>query len=74
MPDAVIVATFAELSLKVESCRVSRLVAVPVIAAMLVPALCVAVSGAVGGVNAPVYTATPLTTLRFDMYPPNLND
>jgi len=37
-----------------EPCRVNKAVAAPVIAAMLVPADCVAVSKAVGGVNGPV--------------------
>ena len=37
-----------------EFCRVSRDVLVPVMADMFVPAGCVAVSGAVGVVNAPV--------------------
>jgi hypothetical protein len=40
-------------------------VEVPVIAAMLVPAACVACKGTVGAVKFPVYTPTPLTTRTF---------
>ena len=50
----------------------NKLVCVPVMAALGEPftlAACVAVNGAVAGVNAPVYTATPLTTRKFEIYP-----
>jgi hypothetical protein len=45
---------FGELSMRRLLWQVSRLVLVPVIAAILVPADCVASSGAVGGVKLPV--------------------
>ena len=38
---------------------------------MFVPALCIAVSWVVGGVNPPVYTAMPLTTRTLLIYPVN---
>jgi hypothetical protein len=46
----------------------------PSITAPLVPSInsdvfCIAATGAVGGVNAPVYTAVPFTNLTFEMYP-----
>jgi hypothetical protein len=47
----------------------STVVCVPVISLMLVPALCVAVNGLVGGVKFPVYTATPLTIRKLLKYP-----
>jgi hypothetical protein len=67
VPTSVIARAAAVLSLNLEDWQVSNDVDVPVIADMFVPELCVIASGAVGGVNAPVYTATPLTTRRLDM-------
>ena len=37
------------------------------IAAILVPELCVTVNGVVCGVNAPVYTPVPLTILKLEI-------
>jgi hypothetical protein len=47
----------------------NKLVCVPVTADMLVPELCVAVSGVVGTVKFPVYTATPLTMRKLEIDP-----
>jgi hypothetical protein len=43
-------------------------------ALILVPALCVAVSGLVGTVKLPVYTATPLTNLKLLILPGHGSD
>ena len=68
-PLFVILFKMVELSTIDIDCRVNKLVDVPVIAAILVPDCCVAANGVVEGVNAPVYTATPFTIRRFDIYP-----
>ena len=67
-PLLVTVKLLVELSVRKASATVfnNKDVCVPVTAEMFVPALCVAASGAVGTVNAPVYTATPLTARKFD--------
>ena len=56
-PLTVIANAFGELSMKVLDWHVSREVFV------------IAVSGAVGGVNADVYTAVPLTIRRLEIFP-----
>jgi hypothetical protein len=55
LPVTVIASALAELSMNVVDWQVNK----------LVPDI--AVSGAVGGVNVVVYTAVPLTTLKFEI-------
>jgi len=58
----------------VDPWHVSSTVDVPVMAAIFVPAACVAVKSAVGKANAPVYTTTPLTTRKLLREPWNVSD